>query len=141
MDNNGYNGNGTTIAFGTSAIALSVLDISWGGIGAREKIEVSDLSSTTYREYIMTKLLDGGELTLECNYDPDIDPETALTTGSETITITHPIRTSGNTTAGTWACPGAMANYDMSVITNDDKPTVSVTVSVLGAITITAESA
>lgn len=141
MDNNGFVGTGTTIAFGTSSIALSVKDISWGSLGGREKVDVSDLGSSNFKEFITTSLNDPGEITLECNYDPDVDPTTALTTASETITVTFPIRTTGNTTNGTWVAAGAMATYDVSGINNDDASKVSVTVNVLGAPTITTESA
>lgn len=140
MDNNGFVGTGTTITFGTSAIALSVKDISWSGIGQKEKIDVSDLSSTSWKEFIATKLNDPGSITLECNYDPDIDPTTALTTSSETVTITWPIRAAANATNGTWVASGFMASYEPSGVNNDDGATVSVTVEVLGSITVTAET-
>jgi len=140
MDDNGFVGTGTTVGFGTSAINLSVFDISWSGIGQREKVEVSDLSSTQWREFISTVLNNPGTITLECNYDPDIDPTTALNTKSEAITITWPIRTTGNSTNGTWVANGFMASYEPSGVNNDDKATVSVIVEILGAITVTAEA-
>ncbi len=141
MSANAYVPSGTTLVFGTSGFDSDLTSINWGSIGGRDKIDATPLAQASgYSCNLITKILDPGTIALEGNFDPDKDPLTFFLDG-EVLTITYPIRTPSNTTNGTWSANVAVSEYETGDMTHDDKVTFSMTVEVLGEITITPESA
>lgn len=80
-------GLGTTITFGTSGFALNIVEQVSGPNPSREAHETTHMGTIGSRTYIMSSLIESGEVTYSVQYDPDDDPSTALTTTTETITI------------------------------------------------------
>lgn len=138
----GYTGNGASMAFATSAFDMEITSINITGMGQKEKIDVSHLGTTNWKENIMTLLNENGTIELEGNFDPDSALwQTALETAIEVITVTFPIRVPGNTTNATFVVNGSMSEFEPGEHTNDDKVSFSATVELLAKGTITAESA
>lgn len=89
-------GTGITIVFGTSGFTAEVMNIN-GNDMTRPEINASHMGTTGYQEYIPGKLLEGGSVELEINFDPDQIPP--LNAAAETITITFPLPQGGITPA------------------------------------------
>ena len=89
-------GTGTTITFGTSGFTAEVMSVA-GNDMTREDIDVTHMGSTNYREFIPSKLVDGGTLELEISFDPDSQPP--ITGAAETITVNFPTPAGGTTPA------------------------------------------
>lgn len=138
-------GHGATLAAATSGFEANVdiESMSFGGISA-EAIDAGHLGVAAEaademgnRPYIFGKIIDAGELTLECHITPGL----AIPVGvSDTFTLTWPIFTPGNTTNATWVFSGAIVNASPA-IPLEEKITASMTIKISGAITISAEAA
>jgi hypothetical protein len=89
-------GTGTTIAFGTSGFTAEVMSVAGNDI-TREDIEVTNMASTNYREFIPSKLVDAGSIEMEISFDPNSQPPIAG--AAEVITITFPLPAGGATPA------------------------------------------
>lgn len=124
-----YVGTGATITFGTSALVFEILDFQPYSL-SRESVNTSHQGTSDWHTKAMKDLVDGGQTTFTCHYKPGLDVSTALTTASETVTITF---ADGETTSFS----GALANYTPNY-PHQDKPTVDVTVEVLGQPTISS---
>lgn len=94
------------------------------------KVDVTHMTSVDYREYLTKELLDSGEMEVECNFNPAIDPTDYTGTG-HTFHIIFP---SATATHVAWSFVGGLAKYD-ATIPLEDKMTVNVTLTVEGEIT------
>jgi hypothetical protein len=89
-------GTGTTIAFATSSFTAEVMNINGNDI-SRPDINTTHMGTTGYQTYIPGKLVEGGAIEMELNFDPDAQPPIAGV--SESITITFPTPAGGITGA------------------------------------------
>jgi len=128
-----YEGNSSTITFGTSSWSANITSIDWSGI-SRESIETSHLGTTTDKTYIAAALTDPGELSLTVNFDPDTPPP--YQSAAETVTLTFPVP-SGKSTGATYAATGFITSFSMGPIVNDGLVEANVTVKFSDAITQT----
>ncbi len=136
-------GTGALLTLGAGAgaawAAIEILDMSFSG-AARENAESTHLATGTNnnsagfgsRTYIAGRLSDPGELTVECNHNPDLFPP--LDVASHTIVVTT---IDGDGTSGaTWSTNGFMTSYDVSGIGIDTKMTATAVFKLSGAIII-----
>ena len=77
-----------------------------------DKLDTSDLSTTDFMTYVATDLADPGEITAEILFDAEDDDLPSFGV-SETVTVTFPIHTSGNTTNATLAGTGFITGFKM----------------------------
>lgn len=85
-------GTGTTVAFGTSSYSTQILSVAMSGV-SRPALNTSHLGTTAVQSgdwnnatFLPGEIVDGGEVTLECHYNPDVVPP--FDSAAETITIT-----------------------------------------------------
>jgi len=119
---------GLTITY-QSGLLAEIIDFSWSGM-EREAIDTTNFSSTTAREYMPSTLYDSGELSVELLFDPEIDPTTALSAASETVTVTY----ADAATASTMAANGFMTGFEIAGPL-EDRMTATATLKLTGAIT------
>ena len=118
-------GTGVTIAFGTSAFVANVMSISHGGI-QRPSVDTTHLGTTTARTFMPGDLYDGGEITLNIQWDPAAAVKPPIGGAVETITIdfgTPTVSFSGFATG---------YGYDVPL---EELMTSEITIKVTGAIT------
>jgi len=135
-------GTGTTLTLGTSTWeesgGIQIQNIDWDGI-ERAIIETTHLGSTAPasgaatgvpgtagatnnmggRTYMMGKLQDPGEITVECSWNANLVPSFmvfGVATNTETITITVP---SGDAAAGTWVVTGGLKSFRFGIPLED----------------------
>ena len=125
------NGTGATIVFGTSGFAGEITGFSAPN-ESRVSIDVSHLASTSMT-YIPGDLVEGGEVSLDLNFNPDY--AVPVSGAAETITISYALR-SGDSTASTWAFTGFVTDHTPSV-PFEDRMTATVTIKVSGVVTKT----
>lgn len=119
-------GFGITIAFASGFFA-EITDVTLPE-EAREKIDVSHTTSPDERrEYIMSELVDSGELEVELNFDPDADPP--IDDPFEPVTISFP-------SGATWAFSGALMSYGGEAPI-DDRMVANAKLAITGKITRT----
>lgn len=139
-------GTGATLTLtGTPQIAwaaIEILDMSFSG-ASRESIETTHLAtavnpntaSFSSRTYIGGRLSDPGELTVECNHNPDLKPPLDL--DSNVIVVTyHGVAAPG----AVWTTAGHMTSYDVSGIGVDTKMTATAVFKLTGAVVITVDT-
>lgn len=119
-------GTGITISFATGFFA-EILDVTPPGV-SRESIQTSHMGTTIAHDFIPSKLVDWGELSVELQFDPGDDPP--INTDPEEIIITFP-----NSAATTWTFQGFMTGYEPSAPL-EDKMTASATIKVTGDVTV-----
>ena len=119
-------GTGTTISF-SSGFFAEMTEITPPG-ASRESIQTSHMTTTVAHDFLPTKLVDWGELTVELQFDPAADPP--IDNDPEAIVITHI-----NSAATTWSFQGFMTGYEAS-IPLEDKETATATIKVTGDVTI-----
>ncbi len=136
-------GTGATLTLGAGAgaiwDAIEILDMSFSG-ASRESVESTHLATGTNnnsagfgsRTYIAGRLSDPGELTVECNHNPDLDPP--LDQAVQTIVVAF----IGDDFApgALWSTNGFMTSYDVSGIGVDTKMTATAVFKLTGAVTI-----
>jgi hypothetical protein len=119
-------GFGIQIAFASGFLA-QITDVTLPE-QSREKIDTSHtLSPDNRREFILSELVDSGELEVELNFDPSAEPP--IDDPFEPVTITF-----GSGT--TWEFSGALMNYGGEAPLAD-RMTATATLCVSGKITIT----
>ena len=119
-------GYGITIAFASGFLA-EITDVTLPE-QAREKIDVSHtVSPDQRRQYIMEALVDSGELEVELNFKPDMEPP--IDDDFEPVVMTF-----GSGT--TWGFSGALMNYGGEAPL-DDRMVATATLAITGKITIT----
>ena len=104
-------GQGATLTLATTG-AVGVIRSMTLPEFAIDKIETSDLSTTGFKTYIATDLAEPGELTAEIIFDAEDDDVPSFGV-SETVTVTWPIHTTGNTTNATLAGTGFITNFKL----------------------------
>jgi len=120
-------GTGTTIVFATSAFTAEVMNINGSDI-SRPDINTTNMATTGYQTYIPGRLVEGGSIELEINFDPDsIPPDTGA---SELITITFPLP-AGQTTPADVAFTGYINSWSWADPV-EDKMTADVSIKVDG---------
>ena len=127
-------GDGTTIAFATSAFVAYVDSIRWSG-ESREMIDMSHIGTTGGMPFLPSDMYDPGTIQMDLHHDPDVTPP--LVGAMESITVTFPSR---GGTAATFVCAGAMQNYEFTAAKRE-KISASMTVKLSGTPTFTPEAA
>jgi len=95
-------GTGITIVFGTSAFTAEIVEVTPPG-SSRESLDTSHQTTTTYKTFTPSDLVDNGELAFTMHFDPSKTPPIAAV--AEAITITFP-------SAAAWDFSGFMTNYE-----------------------------
>ena len=91
---------GITVAFATSAFTCKIVDVD-GPELSRSEIETTHQTSEEYwRNYIPSKLKNGGELSLKIHFAPDATPP--IDGAPETVTVTWPVP-EGKLVGATWS--------------------------------------
>lgn len=107
-----------------------------------EDIETTDLSTTSQKTFIAADLADPGEMSAEVLFDATAN---SLETfgASETVTVTFPIHTSGNTTNATLAGTGYIKGQKFPDLSVGELQVYTLTIKFDGqtALAWTAESA
>lgn len=150
-----FKGTGAALTLGTSTMesGFQITNIDWDGI-ERAIIETTHLGSTAPaassadgapatnniggRTYMMGKLQDPGEITVEMSFNGNIVPPfmvNGVATNTETITITIP----DADTPGTWAVTGGLKSLRFGVPL-EDRCTATLVWKCSGLITVTAGS-
>ena len=130
-----YLGTGTTIGVtgeedssaSSPDIFAEIISIKLPSLEAG-KVDVSHMLTTDYREYITKELMDVGEMEVEMNFDPSLDPANYVGSG-HTFVITFP-------TGDIWTFSGGLAKYDATVPL-EDKMTVTASFTVEEGFAIT----
>ena len=123
-------GTGTSITFGTTAHSQPLLSVS-GPSTSRESIQTSDMSTTAWHTFIQADLTDGGEVTLEFEYNGDDTIWTLMVAAPEVVTIDVAGEGAGDILTFT-----AFATSGAPEIPFEDKMTASITLKLTGAPTI-----
>ena len=122
-------GDGTTLTFGTSSIALELTSIGWDGI-SRETSDSSSLTTSTYKTFIVNKLIDSGEIQMEGPFDGTLTlpiKNAFESAATETVTLLF-----GDGTQ--LQAPGAITAFSVKIGLGEVN-TFSATVKLCGAIT------
>lgn len=98
---------------------------------SRDSIDVSNFSSEDFKDYIMSKLRDAGELTGTMNFDPS--QSAPFENEPTSTTISFPNGT-GGITGNTWTFDAFLMSYGMSGSVGSQM-TSSFTLKLTGAIT------
>lgn len=120
-----YDGQGTTITFGTSGFAARLIGVNGPDI-KREAIESSVMATTDWKEFIMAALTDGGEVSIDVEHDGSDDPP--ATSAAETITINW------GGLGNSWSFSGGMTGYSPKAAMGE-RMQATMTIKVCGAIT------
>jgi hypothetical protein len=115
--------NGTTLTFGTSGYTLIITGWNRSGYGV-DDVQTSHLGTTGLHTYIATAIIEGGELSLDVQYNP----ATSITLGGTAQNITLDPAGSGNTVAFS----GYVKSYESSGTVNE-LMTGTIVVKVAGA--------
>lgn len=119
-------GTGTTVTFNAAAIA-EILDVTPPGI-SRENVQSSHMGTVDAHTFLPVKLYDGGEVSLEIAFDPDMSMPFADTVAAMVITFPD----SGSTT---WTFNAFVTGYEPADPL-EDRMTATITFKVTGAIVI-----
>jgi hypothetical protein len=127
-------GPGWVLAHGGTTIA-EVRDIS-GPVATADTDDVTNQSSTGFYKEKITTLLDGGDVTFDCNYVPGNASQIALLTalqnrGIETFTLTPP----GG--GGSFAFEARVSKWGLDKAPVAKAATLAITLAVTGPITVT----
>jgi hypothetical protein len=98
-----YDGQGTTVTFGTSGFAARLIDVG-GPAMKRGAIEASVMSDEDWKRKIPEALADGGEVTLTVEHDGSDNPP--INEEAETITIDY------GGLGNSWSFQGFCTGYD-----------------------------
>ena len=115
----GMTGQGTTAVLTTAQLAGCVRSIALPNL-SQEKIDASCLDTTGFTRYIPGDLTEVGECQLTHVFDPTYDwaafgdaNDEPLVGKIDTLTVTFPIGTDGNTTNAVFAGSGFVMSYDL----------------------------
>ena len=117
-------GHGATLTFSTSAFSANLLSLD-GPSRSREAIDSSHMGTSTNMTYIPASLSDGGELSVEFEFDSSLTPP--IDAVAETITIAW-------SDGGSDSFEGFMTAYSPSAAIGE-RMTASATIKISGAIT------
>lgn len=130
-------GTGLTVTFGTSGFSAYLLDFGGPKVG-RAAVDTTHYATTGGRTFRPGDLYDGGEITLEVAFDPDLTPPMLAQEQPETITVTWPLP-SGKSTAASWSFSAFLTNYEPKAPL-EDRMTASLTLKITGSITRNASA-
>ncbi len=129
---------GASLTLATSGETFQIIEASKDGTTV-EMIDTSHIgTSGGYKTKIPSDLKDGGAWEFKIIFDPDTD-ETNFVGVQQTCTVTFPVP-SGLSSGATWAWSGTIQEHPIETLSMEEMMTASITVSVDGAITITAAS-
>lgn len=128
-------GTSTTITFGTSGWTGEIASVD-GPNETREAIDTTHLGTTGNRTFTPATLVDSGEVSLTCWYDPDEPPP--IDGAAETITITWPVP-SGLSNGATAEFTGFITSVGRTTPL-EEKIEGSITIKASGDITFTDAS-
>lgn len=120
-----YDGQGTTISFGTSGFAARLIGVNGPDI-KREAIESSVMSTEDWKKFIMASLADGGEVSIDVEHDGSDDPP--VNEPAETISINW------GGLGNSWSFSGAMSGYSPKAAMGE-RMQATMTLKVCGEIT------
>ena len=124
-------GTGTTLTFGTSGFTANLLSVDGPGM-TRESFQTSHMGTTTWHEHIPGNLSDGGEVTVEYQFEGDDVYPTLIGAVAEVITI----NVAGDGAGKIYSFSG-FATATTPAIPLEDIMTASVTLKAAGAVSIT----
>jgi hypothetical protein len=104
-------GQGATLTLATTGSIGVIRSLTLPEITI-DTLDDSDLSTTGFKTYIKTDLAEPGTLQAEILWDATTNDLPTLGT-AETVTVTFPIHTSGNTTNATFAGTGFISSIKM----------------------------
>lgn len=122
----GDTGQGAALTLGTTGAVGAVRSIkmpTW----AMEKIDASDLTTTSFRKYVPGDLTDPGDITVEVIFNATIAIPTPGTV--ETVTLTLPIGQSANADAGDLSGTAFITSVDMPNLAINELMTMTLVVS------------
>jgi len=131
---------GGRLVFGTDAsdsYLAEILSVNWSGLSRQSIDQTHTGTADNYMVFDPSTLVDGGQIEIEVNFDPDTEPPIEDAKG--TLTITFP-KASGQTTAGTWAASAFLTEFSFNGTDLAGKYTASTTWKISGPITFTAGS-
>jgi len=130
-------GQGSYVTFGTivgsAATCYKVNSVSLGGV-SRDVVDASHLLTTGGKEFIASEFYDPGELSLEIQHDPSLNP-VALLTNVGTAQVVNIIFANGGTTTARWSSYGFASGFEASV-PKDDMMTGTLTVKLSGSLNV-----
>lgn len=124
-------GTNSTITFGTSGFSAPLLSID-GPSMSRESFQTSHMGTSTWHTHIPGDLADGGEVTVEYQFEGDDVYPTLIGLVPETVTID----VAGEGTGEIYSF-SAFATAATPAIPFEDIMTASVTLKVSGEVSIT----
>jgi|SRR6056297_485492 len=134
-------GHGATLTLATTGAVGAIRSMTLPEI-VMEKIETTVLGTTDFMEYMPGDLSDPGELTATILFDAEDDdlPSRGV---AETVTVTFPVHTSGNTTNATLAGTGFITSVKMPDMATNELQVMELTIAFDGLTgpAFTAESA
>lgn len=130
-------GQGTYVTFGSivgsAATCYKVNSVSLGGV-SRDVVDASHLLTTGGKEFIASEYYDPGELSLEIQHDPSLNP-VALLTNVGTAQVVNIIFANGGTSTAKWSSYGFASGFEASA-PKDDMMTGTLTVKLSGTLTV-----
>ena len=124
-------GWGGTVALG--AFSANVLSFDGPDMSATD-IKTTHLGTATQDHTYIQGFREGGNITGQCQFDPDHSDPRTIAQG--TVTVTYPIP-AGKTTGATYTFSGYFNGWKPSVPDADELMTVDFSIKVSGPITIT----
>lgn len=123
-------GHGATLALATTGSigALRSITLPEETI---EDIKDSDLSTNNYETYVAGDLAEPGEISADILFDPTSNTVPAKGV-SETVTVTWPIHTSGNTTNATYAGTGYVKAFKLPDMQTNELQLATITIKLDG---------
>lgn len=130
-------GHGCTIGITGETAVAQVLSISGPSI-SRETIDTTDADATNDWRTFIASYIDGGEVTIEINYDPDNATHEYAAAGIlydfYAATAHGWTLTFSDATPTTWTFSGLVTGFEPSM-SHDGVLTASVTIKVMGEVT------
>ena len=120
-------GNGATLTLATTGSVGTIRSMTLPEFVV-EKIETSHLATTSFKTYRSADLSEPGEITAEILFNADTGsvPSRGV---AETVTVTWPIHTSGNTTNATLAGTGFITSFKTPDMTNGELQIANITIA------------
>lgn len=131
---------GGRLVFGTdvsTAFCAEILSINWSGLTRQSIDQTHTGTADNYMVFDPSKLVDGGQVEIELNFDPDTEPP--IEAAKATMTVTFPLG-SGQSSAATWAADAFLTEISVNGQDLAGKFTASTTWKISGPITFTAGS-
>lgn len=120
-------GHGATLTLGTTGAVGAIRSMTLPEF-VLEKIETTVLDTTGFMTYMPGDVSDPGEMTAEILFDAESDdlPDAGV---AETVTVTFPIHTSGNTTNATLSGSGFITGRKMPDMATNELQVMELTIA------------